>query len=224
MGIGRGYIYRNPSPVNCGRNGAKGVVYRPGHPVGSSEIGVSKQEAYLPPRGKVALHVPLHNGAPRHPADCYNVLGCGGALASRRKTAHHDRALGNGVDRAVGGLQRRLDQGAALEALGVPHGAYRYVYPLARPGEGGQIGGDVDHGRVFALYRPVVHRYAELAHQIPQHLGGHGALVAGALEARYNPKADQLVGPDPFHICQILYSHGRVDLRPQGGGGEGEKK
>jgi hypothetical protein len=76
------------------------------------------------------------------------------AATGRRTGAADDQvALRQRVDLAVGALQRRGDQRAAAQALGVADRGHRHVHRLPRLREGRQAGGDHHRGDVLGLHR-----------------------------------------------------------------------
>ena len=54
------------------------------------------------------------------------------------KSAEHQRPLSHGINLAIGAQQRRLEQHAAGERLGVAHGSHRHIQPRAALEETGE--------------------------------------------------------------------------------------
>src|SRR5690606_6550144 len=115
------------------------------------------------------------------------------------EAADYQVALGNGIDVAVDPFQRRHQQAAATQALGVADGRNRDVDGLARLGERRQV--RVNGNRRDVLQLDVAtrrHLDAELRQHVVEGLHRERrlrGLVTAAVEADHQAVANQLVGP-----------------------------
>ncbi|MDT4842737.1 hypothetical protein FQZ97_766500 [compost metagenome] len=169
-------------------------------------------------------HGTLDDGARTDAAAVQLVDLHAGAARGRARAAHQDVALGNGVDLAVGALERRHQQGAAAQALGVAHGGHHHVQRLAGPGECRQRRGDHDGRHVLQLHIAAGgHGNAQLRQHVGQALLGErrlAHLVTAAVQAHDQTVADQLVAAHALDRGQVLEPLGlrRAGARQQAGG------
>ena len=157
-------------------------------------------------RGHGALDLrALRNAASREVVDLHL------AAARRRPGAtHHQVALGQCVDLAIGTAQRRGDEGAALERLGVAHGRHVHVQHLPRLRKRGQLGGDDDGCHVLELQLRGRARRQGDAHLLQ--VVGHGlrgvghlrGLVARAVQPHHQAIAGELVAAHALHGRHFL--------------------
>ena len=126
-------------------------------------------------------------------------------------TANHHITLRHGVDLAIHAPQRRQQQCAAAQALGVAHRGHRHVDQLSRLRERRQLRRHDHGGRVLQLRR---HAGRQLDAQLLQQrlhalrrerrLRG---LVSSTVQAHHQAITQQLVGPNPLdagHFLQAL--------------------
>ena len=141
----------------------------------------------------------LDDGAADDLGDGGMVFGDGGAAAaagSGDEAADGHGSLCDGVNLVVRAEQRRLQQHAALESLGVAHGRNLHVQAGARFDEGGDVRGHHDDGDVFGGEGGGGHRHSvTLEHVGDRLLGVSGVLVAFARETGDHAKAHELVVP-----------------------------
>ena len=127
------------------------------------------------------------------------------------RTTHHHVALRHGVDLAIHTPQRRQQQRATAQALGVAHRGHRHVDQLSRLRESRQLRRHDHSGRVLQLGR---HASRQLDAQLLQQrlhalrrerrLRG---LVSGTVQTHHQAITQQLVGPNPLdagHFLQAL--------------------
>jgi hypothetical protein len=144
------------------------------------------------------------------------------ATRGRARATHHQAALRQGVDFAVGAAQRRGNQHAALERLGVAHGGHVHIHKLARLRKGGQLRRHDHGGHVLELQ--LARQVGRQAHThvlqvVLQRLGGVGhlrGLVARAVQTHHQAVAGELVAAHALH--------GRHFLDAQRLGGPGSAK
>ena len=118
------------------------------------------------------------------------------ALPGGAEAGDGDRALGHGVDLAVGAQQRGHQQGAAQQALGIAQGGDVDVDARALAGEGRQVGGDHDRGDVVGVQVGVAGVDAQALQHADQALAGEdraAQVVAGAVQADHQAVAHQQV-------------------------------
>ena len=130
-----------------------------------------------------------------------------GGFALGLEAADRDRALADRIDVAVGGEQRRDQQHAALQALGVAERGDGNVYPGALGAEGRQVGGHHHGGDVAGAQVLAADIDAEpLEHRL-QRLLGEGDVVervAGAVEPDHEAVTDKLVLPHTLDIGEVF--------------------
>ena len=117
------------------------------------------------------------------------------------------------VDVAVGAEQRRHQQGAALQALGVADRRDGDVDARALRAEGRQVGRHHHGGDVAGAQRLAADVDAEaFQHRLQRLLGERDVVerVAGAVEADDEAVADQLVLPHALDAREILDARGGV--------------
>ena len=130
-----------------------------------------------------------------------------GGFAFGREAADRERALRDRVDIAVGAEQRRDEQRAALQALGVAQRRDGDVDARALRAERRQVRGHHHRRDVAGAQGLAADVDAEpLQHRV-QRLLGEGNIVervAGAVEADDQAVADQLVLAHAFDVGEIL--------------------
>jgi len=145
-----------------------------------------------------------------------------GAARGGAGAADHQVALGDRVDLAVGAAQRRGDQRAAAQALGIAHGRHDDVQRLAGLREGGELGGDHHRRDVARLHGHAGRQQdAELLQHRRHALAGEGGLrglVAGAVQAHHQAVAGQRVGTHALDRGDLL------DARRLGGRRDREQR
>ena len=123
------------------------------------------------------------------------------------------------IDLAVGAEQRRDQQRAALQRLGVAEGRDRHVEPRALRREGGQVGRHHDGGDVGGAQVGAARVDAEALEHRLQGLPGEGRVVegvAGAAEADDEAVADELVLAHALDLGEILDARQRQGRRAVG--------
>ncbi len=155
----------------------------------------------------VEVDLALDDGAVGDAADGRHAAHDLGGFALGLEAADRDRALADRIDVAVGAEQRRDQQRAALQALGVAERGDGDVDPGALGAEGRQVGGHHHGGDVAGAQVLAADIDAEpLEHRL-QRLLGEGDVVervAGAVEADHEAVADQLVLPHALDIGEVL--------------------
>ena len=140
-----------------------------------------------------------------------------GGVAFGLEAADRERALRHRVDVAVGAEQRRDQQRAALQALGVAERRDGDVDAGALRAEGRQVGRH-HHGRdVAGAQRLAADVDAEpFEHRVQRLLGERDIVerVAGAVEADDQAVADQLVLAHALDIGEVLDARRRAGAPP----------
>jgi hypothetical protein len=152
-----------------------------------------------------AANLTAQNNQPLHGR---HAAGDFGGIALGLESADGEQALRHRINVAVSAKERRHQQGAAKQALGVAHGRGGDVDAGTLRGERRHVGND-HHGRHVAGANLLA---ADVDAQAFQHalqglLGERRVVerVAGAVKADDDePIADQLVLPNAFDIRQIL--------------------
>jgi hypothetical protein len=127
------------------------------------------------------------------------------------------------IDIAIGAEQRRHQQHAALQALGVAERGDGNVDARALGGEWRQVGRHHHRRDVAGAQRLAAHIDAEPLQHGGERLLGEGNVVervAGAVEADHQAVADQLVLPHALDVAEILDARSRAGAR---GGERGQK-
>ena len=194
-----------------GGRGADEIVDRGRDALGGGEIGIAQREAHIGQAVERELDLALDDGAVGDAADGRHAAGDLGGVAFGREAADRDRALRHRIDVAVGAEQRRHQQGAALQALGVAERRDGDVDAGALGAERRQVGGH-HHGRdVAGAELGAADVDAEpLQHRL-QRLLGEGDVVervAGAVEADDEAVADQLVLAHALDVGEVLDARG----------------
>ncbi len=206
-----------------GRALAELVVDGPRHLARGLEIRGVKPEvdrvAVIQRRGHRTLHLRAFGNAARAQMVDLHLAAAGrGACAT-----DHQVALRQRVDLAVGAAQRRGDQRAALERLGIAHGGHVHVDELPGLGERRQLRRHDHRGHVLELRRRRAGRQADphLLQVVGECLRGDGhlrRLVARAVQAHDQAVARQLVAAHPLHGRHFLDAQRvRGRHRPQQG-------
>ena len=163
-----------------------------------------------------ALHFALDQRAVRNTARRGDTLTDGLRRAFDRISTHRDRALGDRIDLAVRCAQLRHDQRSAQQRGGVAERRNRDIHSRAAGDEGRQIGG-YQHGRdVSRSKRRSSNVDSHVVEHRLQRLLGEGRIaqrVAGALEADYQPVAEDLVLAHAFQVGDILDPHRGIGRR-----------
>ncbi len=183
------------------------VVDRDGDALGRREVGVAQGKPQLADAVEREFDLAFDDGAVRQPADGRHAAGDLGGLAFGLEAADRQRALRDRIDIAVGAEQRRDQQRAAFEALGVAHGGGGDVDAGALGGERRQVGGDHDGGDVAGADLLAADIDAKpFQHRLQRLLGERRVVerVAGAVEPDDEPIADQLVLPHALDIGEVF--------------------
>ena len=197
----------------------KTAVDRLGHLGGGREIGDRQLQAQAVAEQKGSGHRALDRGAVRHAPGRQVVDLHLGAAGGSPRAPHQHVALRHRIDLAVGALQRRHQQRAAAQALGVAERRHRDVDLLAGLRERRQRGRDHHRGHVAQLQTGALRqRDAQLREHRLQALRGERrlrGLVAAAVQTHHQAVADQLVRPYTLDRGQVLDA-----LRVRHAGGE----
>ncbi len=130
------------------------------------------------------------------------------SVAFDAEAADDEIALRNGVDLSVEAVQRRDQQRAAAQTLGIGDGVDGDVDGLPGLDEGRQHRVHRHRRHVLQLRRDVGrHRDAELRQHVVQRLHGErrlAGLIAGAVQTHHQPIAHQLIGAHALDLRQIL--------------------
>ena len=199
--------------------GAEEVVDRRGDALGGGEVGIAQREAHVGQAVEREFDLAFDDGAVGDAADGRHAARDAGGVAFGLEAADGERALRHGIDVAVGAEQRRDQQGAALQALGIAERRDGDVDAGALGAEGRQVGGDHHGGDVAGADGRAADVDAHALQHRLQRLLGEGDVVegvAGAVEADHQAVADQLVLAHAFDIGEILDAGGR------GGRGAGQ--
>ncbi|MNV42535.1 hypothetical protein D3C71_1342130 [compost metagenome] len=131
------------------------------------------------------------------------------AAATGRSAGSADQhvALRQRVNLIIYPFQRRHQQSAATQALGVTHGGHHHVDILPGARKRRQLGGDHDRRHVFQLHVGARwHGDTQLRQHVAQALGGerglHG-LVTGTVQPHHQSVTDQRVIAYALHRDQI---------------------
>ncbi len=122
--------------------------------------------------------------------------------------ADHHVALRHRIGRAIDALERRHQQRAATQALGIAHRRHGHVDGLPGPRERRQRGRHHHRRHVLQLHvHALRNRDAQLLQHVVQALRGERRLhrlVAGAVEAHHQAVADQRVVPHALNAGELL--------------------
>jgi hypothetical protein len=153
--------------------------------------------------------------------------GAAGPAGPAGEAADGDRALGHGVDAAVGAEERGLEEDAALEGLGIAQRGDGDVDPRAGLEEGPDVGRHHDGRRVLGGEILDVLRDAVALEEVDDAVQ-HRDRVAVALprQAGHEPVADQLVVPAALDQGDVLDPRGarRDGARAQAEDEEGDDR
>ena len=187
--------------------GADEVVDRGGDALGGGEVGIAQRQPHLAQPVEREVDLALDERAVGDAADGRHAARDLGGLAFGLEAVDRDRALADRIDVAVGAEQRRDQQRAALQALGVAERRHRDVDARALGAEGRQVGGDHDGGDVAGAHGLAADVDAEpLQHRLQRLLGERDVVerVAGAVEADHQAVADELVLAHALDIGEVL--------------------
>ena len=193
------------------------IVDRGGDALGRGEVGVAQREPHLVEPVEREIDLALDDGAVGDAADGRHAARDLRGLAFGLEAADRERALRDRIDIAVGAEQRRDEQRAAVEALGVAERRHGDVDPRALRGERRQVAGHHHGGDVAGADRGAADVDAEsLQHRLQRLLGERDVVerVAGAVEADHEAVADELVLADAFDVGEVLDA--RCRDRPSG--------
>ena len=135
-----------------------------------------------------------------------------GGFALGLKSAGCDRALADRIDVAVGAEQRRDQQRAALQALGVAERRYGHVNTGALRAERGQVGRDHHRRDVASAQRLAADVDAETFQHRGQRLLGEGDVVESvtcAVESDHEAVPNELVLAHALDIGEVFGARGR---------------
>ena len=178
---------------------------------GGLEVGIDQRHRQLAVVVEAAGHFALHQGAVRHPPGRRHALRQLLALAGSGEAGDGERPLRDGVDLAVGAVERRHDERAAHQRARVAERGDGDVHARARLDEGRQFRRDRHRGDVAAArcLRADVDAHA-VEHRLHRLLGerrvAHG--IAGALQADDEAVADELVRPRAVDVDDVLDADG----------------
>ena len=198
-----------PGSSGCAAVSLSDAVDRLGDAPRGREVGIAQRDLDGLELGEVEADLALDDGAVRDAPGRRRALGHGLRAAARGEAADRDGALRHGIDLAVGAEQRRDEQGAALQALGVAQGVDRDVELGALAGERLERRRHHDRGDVVGveLGQTVARVDAEALQHADQALLGERRLVervAGAVQADHQAVADQEVLAHPLEIGDVL--------------------
>ncbi len=207
-----------PAVDRAGQFAVEEFVDHRRHARNGREVGLHQTVGQRLGRVQGKGHLPLHKGPVGNAAGRRMILLHLGRLAAKGQRSHDQRPLGDGVDIAVGSLERGHEQAAADQAVGIADGRHLDVDGGAGLGESGQLGGDHDRGDIVHLDQVAVDGYPQALHHADQRLHGElGAVtVARAIQADHQAVPDQLVAAHAFKAGDIL--------DPRGQGGSGQQK
>ena len=191
------------------------------------EIGVVQHQADAAHLVELEADFALDDGAGGDAPRGRNALGHRRALALGGEAARGDGALRDRVNLAIGAEQRRHQQGAALQALGIAERRDLHVDAATLAGEGRQ-GARHHHRRDIGCAQAVVAGIdAEPLEHADQAFAREDRLiecVAGAVEADHQAIAHQHVVAHALEIGDVLDARGgEGGLRRGTGGGERER-
>src|ERR1700704_1171273 len=149
----------------------------------------------------------LDDGAVRHAAHSRHAAHDLGGIALGLEARDCERALRDRVDVAVGAQERRDQQRAALQALGIAERGDGDVHARALRGEGRQIGSHHHGSDVAGAHLRAAHIDAEPFQHRYQRLSGERDVVegvAGAVEADHQAITDELVLSDALDVGEVL--------------------
>ncbi|OIQ81042.1 hypothetical protein GALL_371850 [mine drainage metagenome] len=131
-----------------------------------------------------------------------------GASRRRAHTADQHIALRHGIHRAIGTLERRHQEGAATQTLGITHRGHGHIQSLAVLGKWRQRSGHHHRSHVLELQQGAgwqihthVLQHADDALHRKWRLRGH---VASAVETHHEAVAHQLIAAYALNRRQIL--------------------
>ena len=130
------------------------IVDRRGDALGGGEVGVAQREPHLVEPVEREFDLALDDRAVGDAADGRHAARDLGGVALGLEAGDRQRALRHRIDVAVGGEQRRDQQRAAVEALGVAERGHRDVDPRALGAERRQVGGHHHGGDVAGAQHP----------------------------------------------------------------------
>ena len=187
-----------------------------GDALGGGEIGIAQRHAHLAQLVQGEFDLALDHRAVGDAADGRHAAHDLGGLAFGLEAADRHRALADRVDVAVGAEQRRDQQHAALQALGIAERGDGDVDARALGREGRQVGGYHHGGDVAGAQRLAADVDAEpFQHRVQRLLGERNVVegVAGAVEADHQAIADELVLPHALDIGEVLDARSRPGVR-----------
>ncbi|MNZ77602.1 hypothetical protein D3C78_961500 [compost metagenome] len=182
--------------------------------LGGGEVGPVEVQRQAIALVETTRYCTLHRSATRDTACRRNVDGDLRAIAAFGiEAADHQVALGDRIDVAVDTLERRHQQAAAAQALGVADRGHGNVHHLAGLGEWRQVGMHRHRSDVFQLHVAGAggHFDAELRQHVVERLQGEwrlGGLVTRAVEPHHQAVTDQLVGTHARDTGDVLQALG----------------
>ena len=170
--------------------------------------------------GGCGNHAALNDRACGHTGRRRRVFLHAAARTFNDPAADLHRALGQRVDLAVDGLQRRHDQGAALKAAGIAERRHRHIEPAARPHKRRQLRRDGDRSDVARGDVSGIHAHAEATQHARDALArvAHALAVALPLQANDEAVADERVFAVAGDVDEVFHA-GRL-LRARRGSDE----
>jgi hypothetical protein len=202
---------------------AEAAVDRLGDAAGGGEVWVAQADAHHLQGGELEADLALDDGAARDLGRRRGALGDALALARGGEAADRHRTLRHRIDLAVRAHQRRDQQRAALQALGVAERADRHVDPRTmararRQGSRHHHGGDVVGLHVGAAdvdAQALQHSFQALASErrIAQRITGAG-------QADHQAVADQHVVAHALEVGDVLDARAGLG---RGGAHDGEQ-
>ena len=193
------------------------VVDRGGDALGGGEVGIAQRERSWLSRLSAKSISRSMMRAVGDAADGRHAAHDLGGLAFGLEAADRDRALADRVDVAVGAEQRRHQQRAALQALGVAERRDGDVDARALRAEGGRLAVTITAATLPVRSVCAADVDAEpLQHRL-QRLLGEGDVVervAGAVEADHEAVADELVLAHALDVGEVLDARRRARRAP----------
>ena len=187
-----------------------------GDALGGGEVGIAQREPQVRQPVEREIDLALDDRAVGDAADGRHAAHDLGGLALGLEAADRERALRHRIDVAVGAEQRRDQQRAALQALGVAERRDGDVDAGALGAEGRQVRRHHHGGDVAGAQRLAADVDAEpLQHRLQRLLGERDVVerVAGAVEADDEAVADQLVLAHALDVREVLDARGGARRR-----------